>query len=158
MWGAAPAALLAVLGLALGAPAGSMLGWGLLAAAAGLLAPRHGASLWGGWLPALGLLLLVALVAQWKAPLLAWPFTWPVLILSAGAAIVAWADPGMRRPLTPWVSAAAALLVTPPLLALAHLLFPALPLGGLALLPVLAAAWWPLVRWPKRAPPYKSLP
>jgi hypothetical protein len=115
---------------------------------AGWLAPGGGVSRWGGWLGAIGVLLLVALVAQVEAPMAAWIFAWPAMIAAIAAAAVAWSDPAFAKPWGPIIAGAALVAIVAPLLPLAHLAF--LGIGGplpettLAALLVVAVAIWPL--------------
>jgi hypothetical protein len=148
--GLLPALVLALLGWALGGGHGLI----LVAAVAGMLvdwfAPPRGVSLWGGWVGGIGLLLFVAVLLQVKAPMAAWIFSWPALLLAVAAALVAWTDPPLRQPWGWAFAALGAAAVVAPLLPLAHLAFlgvgASLPQAMAALLPIPAVAFWPLAR------------
>ena len=148
--GLVPALLLAIFGWAQGGPQVLILTCAVVAMVAGWFAPTFGVRRWGGWIGAIGLLLLVAIAIQAKAPMAAWILAWPALVLAIAASLVAWTDPAFRH-LWGWgLTGVAAAMVSVPLVPLAHLAF--LGIGGplpqamVALLPVLAAAFWPLAR------------
>jgi len=148
IWAAVAPLALALFGMIEGG--GSWLALlGFIAAAIGLLAGREGAPLWGGWLGALLLLLLIALLVQWEAAQAAWLFAWPALLTGAAAALAAWLDPRMRG-LGILIAAGAAVAAVAPLLPLAHLAFLAvgasIAVGWTVLLPIPAAAFWPIGR------------
>lgn len=148
--GMVPGVVLAVLGWALGGPHALI----LLAAVAGMVAswfaPPARVSRWGGWIAGIGMLLLVAAIVQVKAPMAAWIFAWPAMVLALAAVPIAWGDAGFAKPWS-WVIPAVALaIVMAPLVPLAHLAF--LGIGGplpqamLAFLLLIAVAIWPLGR------------
>ncbi len=145
-----PAILLAVLGWALGAPHSIIAVAGLIAALSAWFAPVDGMSRWSGWLAAIATLLLFAVLLQLMAPMAAWIVAWPVMIVGAAAALLAWNDPGFRKPWS-WVIAAAPLaMVTAVLMPLAHLTFlgigAPLPIAMLPFLLIVAMTVWPLAR------------
>ncbi|WP_419827735.1 M20/M25/M40 family metallo-hydrolase [Sphingomonas sp.] len=137
---ALPAAVLTIVALRLGAPAPLALGAGIVGMGAAALLPRRASPVRAEWTGMLALLLLVAAIVQVAAPLAAWVFAWPALVLAGVAAV------GAR----PWLAALAAVAVTAPLLGLAHLVF--LGLGApypAALVPFalpVFAAFWPIAR------------
>ncbi|MBA2933449.1 M20/M25/M40 family metallo-hydrolase [Sphingomonas sp. CGMCC 1.13654] len=148
--GLMPGAVLGLLGLVLGGPFVLILFAALIAMVSGWFAPADGVTSWNGWIAAIGLLLSVAVIVQATAPMAAWIFAWPVMVLAIAAAIVAWSDAAFARPWS-WAVAGLAMVVTvAPLVPLAHLAF--LGIGGplpeamLAFLLLLAAAVWPLGR------------
>ena len=148
--GMLPAVLLMLICWAAGGPHGLILVAGLLGIATGWFAPAAGATRWGGWLGAITLVLLVALILQAKAPLAAFIFAWPALLLGIAAALIAWTDAAWVRPTSAVLAAVAAIAVGAPLLPLAHMTF----LGvGAPLAPAMApflllaaAAVWPLAK------------
>ena len=152
--GVLPTLLLALLCWKLGAPHGLVSLAAVIGVATGWYAARGGATRWGGWLGAIGLVLLIAIGLQAKAPLAAWIFAWPALILAVAGALVAWTDAAFVRPSSAAIAAVAAVLVGAPLLPLAHLLFlgvgaplaPAMTLLSL----LVGAAVWPLARIERR--------
>ena len=148
--GILPGLLLTLLCWGNGGLHGPILVAALLGMAIGWFAPRAGVTRWGGWLGAIGLMLLVAIVLQTKAPLAAWIFAWPALVLGITAALVAWTDAAFVRPWSAALAAVAAVIVGAPLLPLAHMTF--LGVGG-PLAPAMApflllvgAALWPLTK------------
>jgi hypothetical protein len=148
--GILPSLLLALLCWGKGGSHGPILVAALLGMAIGWFAPRAGVTRWGGWLGAIGLMLLVAIALQAKAPLAAWIFAWPALVLGITAALVAWTDAAFVRPWSAALAAVAAVIVGAPLLPLAHMTF--LGVGG-PLAPAMApflllvgAALWPLTK------------
>ncbi len=148
-----PTLLLALLCWQQGGPHGVILIGALIGIAVGWFAPASGVTRWGGWLGAIGLILLVAIGLQARAPLAAWIFAWPALILGIAAAGVAWTDGAFMRSSSAAIVAIAAIAIGIPLLPLAHLMF----LGiGAPLAPAMApflllvgAALWPLA-WIER--------
>ena len=148
--GLVPTLLLALFAWAQSVPHALVLGMALVALLTGWLAPTREETPWGGWLGAILLLLVVAVALQIKAPLAAWIFGWPALVLALAAMLVAWSDAAFVRPTSFAIVAVAAAIVGVPLLPLAHLTF--LGIGGplapalAAFLPILAAAFWPLAR------------
>jgi len=148
--GLVPGAVLGALGLALGGAFGLILVTALAGMAAGWFAPRDGVARWNGWLAAIGLLVLVATVLQVKAPMAAWIFAWPAMVLALAAVPVAWADAGFLKPWSWAVAGVAMVIVAAPLVPLAHLAFlgigAPMPETMLAFLLLVAAAIWPLGR------------
>ncbi|WBO22017.1 M20/M25/M40 family metallo-hydrolase [Sphingomonas abietis] len=149
-WGLLPGALLGVAGWKLGGPHLVIVAMAVMGMLAGWLAPVEGVSRWNGWIGAIAMLLLVALLLQGRAPLVAWIFAWPALILALAACLVAWTDPGFQRPWGAAIPALALALVVAPLIPLAHLAFlgvgaPMAPVM-LAFLLIVAAAVWPLAK------------
>ncbi len=148
--GLVSALLLALAGWALGGPQALILGCATVGMLTGWFAPRLGVPRWGGWIGAIGTVLLAAVGAQAMAPMAAWILAWPALILAVTAALVAWSDPAFRHPWGWALVALGASAVSAPLIPLAHLAF--LGIGGplpqamVVLLPILAAALWPLAR------------
>jgi hypothetical protein len=148
--GILPASLLALPCWIAGGPHGLILIGALLGMAVGWFAPPAGVTRWGGWLGAVGLLLLLAIGLQAKAPLAAWIFAWPALVLGIAAAVVAWTDAALLRPWSAGLAAVAAVIVGAPLLPLAHMTFlgvgaPLAPALAPFLL-IVAAALWPLAK------------
>lgn len=148
--GLAPALLLALAGWGLGGPQALILGCATVGMLAGWFAPCGGVPRWGGWIGAIGTALLGAVAAQSMAPMAAWILAWPALILAIAAALVAWSDPDFRHPWGWGVAALGAAAVSAPLVPLAHLAFLGIgaprPQAMVVLLPILAAAFWPLAR------------
>jgi hypothetical protein len=145
---AVPAIVLGVLGLATGLPHAGMLA--LVGALIGMALPRGGVPLWGGWLGAIAVLAVVALAAQIEAPTAAWIFAVPALVLALAAMLAAWLDPRLDRGIGVVIIGGAAVLVSAPLVPLAHLAFlgvgAQLPAVLLLAVPTIAAAFWPLIR------------
>ena len=149
-----PTLLLGLFAWREGVPHGLLLALTLVALLTGWFASRRGATRWGGWLGAILLLLLVAVGSQAKAPLAAWIFAWPALVVGLAAALIAAADAAFVRPASFVVAALASVAIGVPLLPLAHLTFlgigaPLAPAVA-AFLPILAAAFWPLARIERR--------
>lgn len=148
--GLVPALLLALAAWGQGGPHGLILGCALLAMLTSWCAPRGGVPRWGGWIGAIGTILLAATAAQAMAPTAAWILAWPALILAVTAALVAWSDPAFRHPWGWALAGLGAAVVSAPLIPLAHLAFlgigAPLPQAMVVLLPILAAAFWPLAR------------
>ncbi|WP_454884978.1 M28 family peptidase [Sphingomonas oryzagri] len=150
VFGLVPGAILGIVGWSLGGPHTPILFAAIVGMLAGWFAPPTGASRWGGWIAGIGLLLLVAAIAQVKAPLAAWIFAWPAMVLALAAVPIAWGDAGFAKPWSWAIAAVALAVVTAPLVPLAHLAF--LGVGGpmpqamLAFLLLLAVAVWPLGR------------
>ncbi len=96
--GLLPTLLLALFCWKQGGPHGLILLGTLAALAIGWFAPPRGVTRWGGWLGAIALVLLVAIGLQVKAPLAAWIFAWPALVLGIAAVLVAWTDATFVRP------------------------------------------------------------
>jgi hypothetical protein len=148
--GLLPILLLALADKALGAPMMMVLPSALAGMAAAWFVPRGEASLWGGWLATLGLVLLAAVGAQVGAPMAAWLLAWPVLVLAIVAAVVAWTDAPLLRGSSWMVIAGGVVVVSAPLLPLAHLAFlgigATVPEVALLFVLLLAAAFWPLAR------------
>ncbi len=148
--GLVPPLLLAVFGWVQGGPQVLILACAVVAMLAGWFAPPSGVRRWGGWIGAIGILLIVAVAIQAKAPMAAWMLAWPAVVLAIAAALVAWSDPAFRHPWSWGFAAAGAVAVSAPLVPLAHLAF--LGIGGplpqamVVLLPILAATFWPLAR------------
>jgi hypothetical protein len=149
-FGLVPAAVLGVLGLMLGGSPALVVVAALIGMAAGWFAPQDGVSRWNGWLAAIGLLVLVAMVVQMMAPMAAWIFAWPAMVLALAAIPIAWADAGFTRPWSWGIAAFAMAVVIAPLIPLAHLAFlgigASMPEAMLAFLLLVAAAIWPLGR------------
>ncbi|HEY0269846.1 MAG TPA: M28 family peptidase [Sphingomonas sp.] len=145
-----PAILLALLGLWLGAPRAMTIWPALAGMLIGLLLPRGGVPLWGGWIGAILVLAAAGLAAQVEAPTIAWVFAWPALLLALAAALVAWLDPRFDRGVALALCGGAAVLVSAPLLPLAHLAFVGIgaqrPIVLLLAVPSIAVAFWPLAR------------
>lgn len=145
--GAVPGLLLGLFALKL--HAAGVLVWPatIVAMASGALAPRRGIGGWGGWIGLIVLVDLLAIVTQVAAPPAAWLFAWPGLVLGIAAAGAAWIGP---RPATLVVAALAAVMVSAPLVPLAHLAMLGLgaSMPGILLLvvPAIIAAFWPLAR------------
>ena len=148
--GLVPAVVLAILGCALGGAHMLIFLAAIVGISAGWFAPTAGASRWGGWIGAIGMLLLVAILLQIEAPMAAWIVAWPVMILAIAAVSVALTDAGFRRPWSYVIAAVALVAVTAPLIPLAHLAFlgigAPMPETMLAFLLIVAAAVWPLAR------------
>ena len=148
--GLVPAAVLAILGLALGGSHVLILLAAIVGMLTGWFAPATGVSRWGGWIGAIGTLLLVAILLQIEAPMAAWIVAWPVMILSIAAVLVAVADTSLTRPWSYAIAAVALVAVTAPLIPLAHLAFlgigAPMPETMLVFLLIVAAAVWPLAR------------
>jgi hypothetical protein len=148
--GIVPGALLAILGFALGGPHGLILIAAVVGMIAGWFAPPAGVSRWDGWLAAIGLLAVVAIVLQVEAPMAAWIFAWPALVLALAAVTIAWIDAAFVKPWSWAIAAIALVIVVAPLIPLAHLAF--LGIGGplpetmLAFLLLAAAAVRPFGR------------
>jgi hypothetical protein len=148
--GVVPGIALALLGWASGGPHGLI----LLAAVAGMIAgwfgPSAGVSRWSGWIAGIGLLLLVAAIMQAEAPMAAWIFAWPAMVLALAAVPIAWGDAAFARPWSWAIAAIALTIVVAPLIPLAHLAFlgigAAMPQAMLAFLLLVAVAVWPLGR------------
>jgi len=149
-FGLVPGAVLGVLGLALGGASMPVLLAALAGMTAGWFAPRDGVARWNGWLAAIGLLIVVAIVLQVKAPMAAWIFAWPAMVLALAAVLVAWGDAGFARPWSWAVAGVTMVIVAAPLVPLAHLAFlgigAPMPEAMLAFLLLVAAAVWPLGR------------
>ncbi|PXA84287.1 peptidase M28 [Nostoc sp. 3335mG] len=150
LFGLLPAAMLGVIDVMLGGTVALVLIAAPMGMAAGWFAPRDGVSRWNGWIAAIGLLIAVAVAVQAKAPMAAWIFAWPAMVLALAAIPIAWADAGFARPWSWAIAAVALVIVVAPLVPLAHLAF--LGIGGpmpeamLAFLLLVAAAVWPLGR------------
>jgi hypothetical protein len=148
--GLVPILLLALFDKLLGGSLGLILPCTLAGMSAAWFAPRRGVALWDGWLATIGLVLLAAVGAQIAAPMAAWLFAWPALVLAIVAAVTGWTDASMARIRSWMVVAGGAVAVSAPLLPLAHLAFlgigAKLPELVLVFLLVLAAAFWPLAR------------
>ena len=148
--GILPALLLGLFCWVQGGAHGLVLIGTLLGMAIGWSAPVGGVSRWGGWLGAIGLVLLVAIGLQIKAPLVAWIFAWPALVFGIAAVLVAWTDGTFLQATSMAIAATAAAIVGAPLLPLAHLTF--LGIGGplapamAPLLLLVGAGFWPLAR------------
>ena len=148
--GLVPAMLLALAGWTMGGPHELVLGCATIGMLAGWFAPPGGVPRWGGWIGAIGTVLLAAIVAQAMVPMAAWILAWPALILAITAALVAWTDTAFRHPWGWALAVLGAVAVSAPLIPLAHLAF--LGIGGPApqamavMLLLLAAAFWPLAR------------
>jgi hypothetical protein len=146
----APALLLMLLGFIFGGWSPILLGIGLSAAAAAMLAPKAKAGLWSGWFGLVVAVSLLALAAQVAAPTATPLLAWPLLLASAAAALGAALDPDLRRLRALIPVALLAALGSAQLLYLAHFTF--LGVGAptpdamavYALLVALLA--WPLVR------------
>lgn len=104
----------------------------------------------GGWIGALAVLLLIAVVLQARVPMAAWMFAWPAMILALAAFVVAAIERAGAGPLGVVVAGIAAVMVIAPLIPLAHLTF--LGIGAplsvtmLGFLLPIGAALWPLAR------------
>ncbi len=150
VFGLVPALLLALAGWTLGGPQALILGCATVGMLTGWFAPRLGVPRWGGWIGGIGTVLLAAIGAQIAAPMAAWILAWPALILAVSAALVAWSDPAFRHPWGWAFVALGAVAVSAPLIPLAHLAFlgigAPLPQAMVVMLPILAAAFWPLAR------------
>jgi hypothetical protein len=148
--GLAPGTVLGVLGLLLGGSPALILIAALIGMAAGYFAPQDGVQRWNGWLAAIGLLVVTAVVVQAEAPMAAWIFAWPAMVLALAAIPIAWADAGFTRPWSWAIAALALVIVVAPLMPLAHLAFlgigAPMPEAMLAFLLLAAAAIWPLGR------------
>ena len=150
VFGMVPGVMLGVLGWAMGGPHALILSAAVAGMIAGWLAPPGGVSRWGGWIAGIGLLLFVAAVLQIEAPMAAWIFAWPAMVLALAAAPIAWGDSGFARPWSWAVAAVALAIVAAPLVPLAHLAF--LGIGGpmpqamLAFLLLVAVPICPLAR------------
>jgi len=148
--GVLPALLLGLLCWKQGGAHGLILIGVVTGMAAGWYAPRGGATRWGGWIAAIDLVFIVAIGLQAKAPLVAWIFAWPALILGIAAALVAWTDAGFVRPYSAAIVAVAAVLIGVPLLPLAHMTFLGVGAGlapaMAAFLLLIGAALWPLAK------------
>lgn len=148
--GIVPAAVLGLLAFVLGGVHLPALLAMLVGMAAGWFAPQAGVSRWNGWLAAIGLLVLAAIVAQVEAPMAAWIFAWPAMVLALAAVPIAWGDALIVKPWSWAIAGAALAIVVAPLVPLAHLAF--LGIGGpmpqamLAFFLLVAVAVWPLGR------------
>lgn len=146
--GVVPAAVLGLLAFVTGGvhlPALSAMLVGMLA---GWFAPVAGVARWNGWLAAIGLLVLAAIVMQIEAPMAAWIFAWPAMVLGLFAIPIAWADAAFARSWSWAVAALAMVIVVAPLVPLAHLAFlgigAPMPQAMIAFLLLVAAAVRPL--------------
>ncbi|MDZ4108800.1 MAG: M20/M25/M40 family metallo-hydrolase [Brevundimonas sp.] len=88
------------------------------------LAPGFAArSAWGGWTGLIGLILVLAAVAQAFAPEAAFLFIWTGLLAAVAAAVAAFLDPGLIRPRSLAPIALAAVLGAGWIMGLAHTVF-----------------------------------
>ena len=146
--GALPAVVLGVFAFALGVPHAGALA--LIGALIGFALPRGGVPLWGGWLGAVVVLAVMGLIAQIAAPTVSWVFMVPAVVLAVATAAAATLDPRFDRGVGLVLAAAVAVMITAPLVPLAHLAFlgvgAGLPAILLLVVPGIAAAFWPLVR------------
>ncbi|MDH7639416.1 M28 family peptidase [Sphingomonas oryzagri] len=148
--GIVPGVVLAILGWALGGSHELILFAAVAGMVAGWFAPSAGIPRWSGWIAGIGLLLLVAVIMQAKAPMAAWIFAWPAMVLALAAVPIAWGDAMFAKPWSWAIAAMALAIVLAPLIPLAHLAF--LGIGGpmpqvmLAFLLLVAVAVWPLGR------------
>ncbi len=141
--GGALAVLTAVV-LILGGFSPVMLALGLVAVGLSLWpgqeAARTQRSAWGGWLGLIALVFVLACALQGAAPEAALLLVWPVLLAAAAAALAAWIDPGLSRPLGLLPAVVAAVLGGAWLMGLGHFVFLGVGMdmpGALALIALL---------------------
>jgi hypothetical protein len=148
--GVLPGAVLAVLGCLLGGTPAPIVCVALIGMISGWFAPPGGVSRWSGWLAAIGSLIAIAVVVQIEAPMAAWIFAWPAMMLALAALAVAWTDAAFAKPWSWAIAGGALAIVVAPLIPLAHLAFlgigAPMPEVMLAALLLVAAAMWPLGR------------
>lgn len=96
-------ALAALMTIGLGGVDYVVVGAGAVAIALSFLPKMAVKTVWGGWSGLIGLVVVLAGLAQFAAPQTAFLFLWPALLASAVALIVAFIDPGLtqRRSLIP---------------------------------------------------------
>lgn len=125
-----------------------LVGIGLVAAATAFFAWPAPANLWGGWLGLCLLVFVLALAAQFAAPAAGAFLAWPLVLASAMAAAVAFADPKREGRLQLWLFAIPAAIGLAQLLSLAHITFQSLGAdtpGALGIFLLLAGLFlWPL--------------
>ena len=146
--GVVPGVVLGLAGLVLGGPHILVFVAATAGIAAGWFTPVRGVSRWNGWLAAIGLLIATGALLQIEAPMAAWIFAWPAMVLALAAVPIAWTDARFKKPWSWAIAAIAMVIVVAPLVPLAHLAFlgvgAPMPQAMLAFLLLVAAALWPL--------------
>jgi hypothetical protein len=148
--GLIPAAALSLFGWVLGGSHWLIFEVAVIGMLAGWFAPVNGATRWGGWIGAVALLLLFAVILQAKAPMAAWIIACPTLILATAAALLVRIDAALAKPWSWAIVATATVVAIAPLIPLAHLAFlgigAPMPEMMLPFLLLAAIAIWPLAR------------
>ncbi|WP_372708087.1 M20/M25/M40 family metallo-hydrolase [Brevundimonas sp.] len=116
-------AMAAVVALVLGGLNPMVIGAAVVAIGLSLVPGLAARSTWGGWTGLVGLILILATVAQSLAPEAAFLFVWTGLMAAVAAAIAASLDPGLTRPRSLAVVAVAAVLGGAWIMGQAHTVF-----------------------------------